>query len=265
MPIFIRFSKSLLFQEGNEGKTTPKTLTSAQKEPGDIVISFERLLVKGFSERVRMTASITAPESLKSINTPVQKDEFDDLIPAWFELIKGLVKQKESFSPMSQGEGRALLLLSSSPEGLCSGELCARMNLTTGRMANILHQLDDKGYIEREAVPTNRRKTKITLTAAGVHHIDTIMCEAKSKASDVLRRLGREDAETLIRIFKKLADNECGPPGCTSEISERQTTCPEITLPPQDKEVSEHNSTLTASDAAATVKAMTLERTSEGI
>lgn len=138
----------------------------------------------------------------------------DDLIEEWFSVLKGIFLQSERFAKLGQGEGKALFLLSRSPEGLSSGALSAEMDLSTGRMANILHQLETKELITRAQNPVNKRMTIIKLTDAGVQHISDTIAEAKGKASDVLHRLGREDTQTLIRIFKKLSDNEpaCPPP-----------------------------------------------------
>lgn len=140
--------------------------------------------------------------------TDETRENNDDLIEEWFSVLKGIFLQSERFAKLGQGEGKALFLLSRSPEGLSSGALSAEMDLSTGRMANILHQLEAKGLITRAQNPANKRMTIIKLTDAGIQHISDTIAEAKNKASDVLHRLGREDTQTLIRIFKKLGDNE---------------------------------------------------------
>lgn len=146
------------------------------------------------------------------------EENIDDLIEEWFAVLEGIFSQSERFAELGQGEGKTLFLLSLTPEGLSSGALSIKMELSTGRIANILHQLEAKGLITRTTNPENKRMTIIKLTETGFQHVSKTMVEAKGKAADVLCRLGREDAETLIRIFKKLSDNkETDPTSRTPE------------------------------------------------
>lgn len=144
--------------------------------------------------------------------TSARFGEFDDLIPLWFEAVKVIIAQKEEFSPLNKGEGAALLLLANSAHDLSAGELSAALGISTGRTANILHQLENKGFVERTILDSNRRKTKISLTKAGNTHATEAFERAQKKAAEVLQKLGREDAEELIRILKKLAlPEQTGP------------------------------------------------------
>ncbi|MGI6105288.1 MAG: MarR family winged helix-turn-helix transcriptional regulator [Raoultibacter sp.] len=134
--------------------------------------------------------------------------EIDEFVFLWHELIKILSNRKERFSHLNNGEGKALLTLFADPEGLSAGELSAKLGVTTGRMANILHQLEDKHFIERTIQPENRRKSLITLTDEGTTHVQDLLSEAHQKSSQLINRLGKEDAQELIRIMRKLVDSE---------------------------------------------------------
>lgn len=138
----------------------------------------------------------------------VEDDNLNDLIDEWAAIVKGMFTQAKPFSNLAQGENLALLMLSRTSEGLSSGKLSSIMEVTSGRMANILHQLEEKQFITRAVNPLNKRMNVITITDKGIQRVAAIEEIAKSRTADILHRLGREDAETLIRIFKKLGDTK---------------------------------------------------------
>lgn len=151
-------------------------------------------------------AAGSTPERATSNPAPLNDDDYIDLIAEWMSTLRLMLEHGEGYQDVNRGEGLALLILDRSKAGLSAGMLSEAMHLTTGRMANILKQLEAKGYIERSHDPQNRRRTVITLTEAGGEHVGELYEEAKSRAAVVLRKLGREDTEELIRIFRKLAD-----------------------------------------------------------
>ena len=133
------------------------------------------------------------------------ENRFADLIPDWLEALKTMASQSEAFDLLNHGEGHAMLLLLKSDSGLSAGEMSQAMGITTGRMANILRRLEEKCLIDRTVVPSNRRKAVITLTEEGHVYATDLSAHMKKRAVSVLEALGRDDAETLIRILRKLA------------------------------------------------------------
>ena len=133
------------------------------------------------------------------------ENRFADLIPDWLEALKTMASQSEAFDLLNHGEGHAMLLLLKSDSGLSAGEMSQTRGLTTGRMANILRRLEEKSLVDRTVVPSNRRKAVITLTEEGHTYAADLSAHMKKRAVSVLEALGRDDAETLIRILRKLA------------------------------------------------------------
>lgn len=92
------------------------------------------------------------------------------------KLAKELVEmQVENARPLSwiadciaaRGEEQLLLMLAHRDKAVCAGELAECVGLTSGRVANILKQLERKGYIERTPGKQDKRKVLVCLTAAG--------------------------------------------------------------------------------------------------
>ena len=90
------------------------------------------------------------------------------------KLAKELVEmQVENARPLSwiadciaaRGEEQLLLMLAHRDKAVCAGELAECVGLTSGRVANILKQLERKGYIERTPGTQDKRKVLVCLTA----------------------------------------------------------------------------------------------------
>lgn len=132
------------------------------------------------------------------------EEESAELFAEWIRMVKQILKQSESFQSLNRGEGLALLLLEDHDQGLSPGELCESMTLTSGRMSNILRQLESKGYIDRHTDPTNHRKSVIAITPNGERYIDDLSKRAQQHMRTMSEKLGPDDFHELTRIIKKL-------------------------------------------------------------
>ena len=145
---------------------------------------------------------MNGPHAAESIES-----RYADLVPEWLDALKLMAAQSQAFDSLNHGEGPALLLLLKADAGLSAGAMSETMGITTGRMANILRRLEEKKLVDRTVVPSNRRKASITLTDEGRAYARGLYDHIRRRAISVLDVLGRDDAETLIRILRKLADN----------------------------------------------------------
>lgn len=102
----------------------------------------------------------------------------------------------------SRGEDQVLLLLYSRQKPACAGDFAAILGLTSGRVANLLKQLERKGYIMRVPDSNDRRKVQISLTEAGKSYA----CAAYKKALEgyewLLTALGEQDSQEFMRVLK---------------------------------------------------------------
>ncbi|MDO5425792.1 MAG: winged helix DNA-binding protein [Eubacteriales bacterium] len=101
------------------------------------------------------------------------------------------------------GEERVLFWLDRASQKVLSGELAKNLDLTSGRMANILRNLERKGYIHRENDIIDRRKVYVRLTDSGKNHFTNTYQETFRQHEKLLNSLGDQDAAEFIRLLKK--------------------------------------------------------------
>lgn len=92
--------------------------------------------------------------------------------------------------------------------GTLAGELARSMGLTSGRIANILKQLETKGYVVRSSGTSDRRRVYVELTEAGRTHIEEVYQGNLRDIERHLEKLGEEDAREYIRILGRLLETE---------------------------------------------------------
>ncbi len=103
----------------------------------------------------------------------------------------------------SKGELYALSLLYESSDLSYPKELSRSMQVSSARVAVLLNHLEKKGWVRRDPDTRDERKTVITLTDAGR---DALLREKQTILDSlvtVLEKLGKEDAEEMLRIRKK--------------------------------------------------------------
>ena len=107
----------------------------------------------------------------------------------------------------STGENGVLyrLYISETGEAL-AGDLARGMGLTSGRIANILKQLESKNYVVRSSGEKDRRKVYVALTEEGRTHIEDVYQGNLRDIETYLEKLGEEDAKEYIRILGRLLE-----------------------------------------------------------
>lgn len=79
------------------------------------------------------------------------------------------------------------------------------------RLTKILTELERKGMILRDNDPTDRRRVIVRLTEEGYAFALCKREEMVGQITDMLRLLGQEDAEHLLRIVGKLSNGRLSP------------------------------------------------------
>ena len=103
----------------------------------------------------------------------------------------------------SQGEDGILSCLHAAGRELLSGELVARTGLTTGRIANILGQLEHKQMIERVQDGNDRRCVHVRLTQAGLKRAEALSAQSVSTIAKLFEHLGEKDSRELMRLSER--------------------------------------------------------------
>jgi MarR family transcriptional regulator, organic hydroperoxide resistance regulator len=120
---------------------------------------------------------------------------------------------------LSHGERRILGYLTFGKNGVPSGDLSDKLDLTTPRVASALNSLAKKGYIERNRDENDKRMVIVSITEAGKSFMMEEYNKLISMMQQTLERLGESDAKELIRIIKRIKEitNEMNDQECRQE------------------------------------------------
>lgn len=98
------------------------------------------------------------------------------------------------------------------PHELCAGDLVGRTMVTTGAVTNRVDRLVERGYLEREPDPTDRRKVVVRLTPAGIAKVDEVAGPHLALEDELLAPLSpraRTDlADVLRTVLLHLGDQD---------------------------------------------------------
>lgn len=82
--------------------------------------------------------------------------------------------------------------------------LSQRLVVTRASMTSVLDKLEEKGLVERHAVPDNRRIYHVALTAAGKGLVDAIEPMYRDDLHAVMAGLNHDECRTLIAALDRV-------------------------------------------------------------
>ncbi len=129
----------------------------------------------------------------------------NELLDARSRLLQ--VPASQQLSRMLKGEMFVLNYLATNQELVHPKDLSKQMSVSTARIASLLNHMEEKNFIRREPDPEDNRQVYVVLTEEGHAAIQTIKPMVISYIAAMLEKLGPEDAETYIRIQKKIWNN----------------------------------------------------------
>ena len=97
-----------------------------------------------------------------------------------------------------------LAQLERQPDGLLMKELSNRLMVTSGNVTALTDQLESEGFIERVAVPNDRRATKIQLTHEGKVKFNQMAVVHEQWVAQMFSALNRAEQEQLHDLLAKL-------------------------------------------------------------
>jgi len=100
-------------------------------------------------------------------------------------------------------------------EGSRLTELAERAQLTKQSMAYLVDYLDQRGYVERQADPTDRRASLIVLTERGWAEVRAALKIIAAIEQDWASRLGKRRMQELRALLTDLGRTAGPPPGRT--------------------------------------------------
>lgn len=114
------------------------------------------------------------------------------------------VRFMQMLSKMERGEYFVLNYLVTHDGPIHPKDLSDAMAVSTARIATLLNKLEEKNQVRRYVDPEDKRQLIVVLTDAGRQRILQNREETLPQICSFLEDLGPEDAQTYIRIQKKL-------------------------------------------------------------
>ena len=106
----------------------------------------------------------------------------------------------------ASGEYSILYLMYHEADPHSAGEFAERLDLSPGRVANVLKALEKKDLIERRKDPSDGRRTMVTLTQKGREYICQTYTQAIEVYHNLIEEIGEHDTREFLRITKKLLE-----------------------------------------------------------
>ncbi len=97
-----------------------------------------------------------------------------------------------------------ILAILAETDGLASGEIAKKMNVSTARVASALNTLEKKGFIKRERSQLDGRKVLIFLTESGREAVLKRINKIDAMVSPMLDNLTEDETATLFSLLYKL-------------------------------------------------------------
>jgi len=154
-------------------------------------------------------------------------DEVDELVAAWrrerddldlapvevFSRISRLARlldlaRREAFTAHAiepwEFDVLAALRRAGAPYQLSPGQLLRETMVTSGTMTNRIDRLSERGLVEREADPHDRRGVLVGLTASGKKAVDGAFETLLASERDLLAELSTSERTSLAVLLKRL-------------------------------------------------------------
>ena len=98
------------------------------------------------------------------------------------------------------------LLRAARPGRVATLSLAARLVSRAPDVTRLLDKLDDRGLVDRERLPENRRVVQIGITAAGIALLDELAGEVRACHDRQLGHLSATELRTLTGLLKKVRE-----------------------------------------------------------
>ena len=126
------------------------------------------------------------------------------------------LKLDERLKPlgMSQARWRTLLHLSWAGHPLTQSEIAARLGIEEPTLVNLLHRLEEAGWVKRTSAPHDRRCKTVRLERRARRIIGQIDATARDLRHELISSIPRRDLEVCMRVLEQIqakAEQANGP------------------------------------------------------
>lgn len=91
-------------------------------------------------------------------------------------------------------------------KGVKASELSKFLMITKPAISKVINALEEKGYVQRVTDKSDRRVVYINITETGKSILDEENKKFEIFTCKVIDRMGEEDTDQMIRLFKKMYD-----------------------------------------------------------
>lgn len=132
---------------------------------------------------------------------PVENDSFGPLLHGTARAWR--LKLDERLKPlgMSQARWRTLLHLSKADGAITQAELAARLGVEEPTLVNLLHRLEESGWVKRVASANDRRCKTVKLQPRARRVISRIDAAARHLRQELVCGIRHEELETCMRVL----------------------------------------------------------------
>ena len=113
---------------------------------------------------------------------------------------------RQDADKLSHGELCVLYFLAKRGGQSLPGELSTASGVSSARTAAVLNGLEKKGEIIRLPDENDRRRVQVKLTECGRRRLEEEKAGVTRRLEEVLHELGEEDAETFLRLLRRLVE-----------------------------------------------------------
>lgn len=132
------------------------------------------------------------------------KEENANLGEELYSLLAELLNRRmnRAVQDSIRGEYGTLRYLTYVQNGVPAGILTNQLHVVPGRMTDILSSLERKGLVVRKKSEQDKRRVLVYVTAKGKRAAKQKREAIKQEYAGLLKQLGTEDTEELIRLLK---------------------------------------------------------------
>ena len=123
-----------------------------------------------------------------------------------WQLVQSVLDESESDMDGLGLSPKTFFLLTAVEEHPFPAELARKMHLPPPTVTYMIKQLEERGFLGRQAEPGDLRKFRLVQTDAGRAALQRAQVTLSTVLVERLRRLDREDVLAFDRIVKRLAE-----------------------------------------------------------
>ena len=123
---------------------------------------------------------------------------------------------------LSHAALNALAVIEGEGQPMLTGEVAARMHITSGTITSLLDNLERKSYIVRSSDSDDRRRVLVDITPAAQAVLDEALPAIQQVACQLIDRIGPQRQQALLDILDEIREAAIDLPDDLPEPQSRQ-------------------------------------------